>query len=186
MDLENHMFRFLKDRLPPIQQILAVYGISALLIHGWTLIGFFWRLPSWEFFLNLGEIALTLAYAMAVNLLECLSILFVLLFFCMVLPHRWFRDVFLSRAAMLVILGLGYVMYIALSIPTTNDVYPADLVRLIPVFGLLILGLVFFVGRIAPVQKLVENLADRAAIFAYIFGPLGFVSLLVVIVRNIV
>ena len=85
---------------------------------------------------------------MAVNLLECLSILFALLFFCMVLPHRWFRDVFLSRAAMLVILGLGYMMYIALSIPyTTSDVYPADLVRLIPVFGLLILVLVSLCRR---------------------------------------
>jgi hypothetical protein len=186
MDLEKPMFRSLKDRLPPTQQIFAVYGISALLIHGWTLMWLFWKLPSWEYFLNFGEISAAFAYAMAVNLLECLFILFVLLFFCMVLPHRWFRDVFVSRAGLLEILGLGYVMFIALNIPYNSDTYPANLVRMIPVFVLLILGLVFFVGRIALVQKLVENLADRAAIFAYIFGLLGFVSLLVVIVRNIV
>jgi hypothetical protein len=85
---ETHMFRSLKDRLPPIQQIFAVYGISALLIHGWTLIWFFWKLPSWEYFLNFREISVALAYAMAVNLLECLSILFALLLFCLALPHK--------------------------------------------------------------------------------------------------
>ena len=185
MDLEKPMFRSLKDRLPPTQQIFAVYGISALLIHGWTLIWFFWKLPSWEYFLNFGEISSAFAYAMAVNLLECLFILFALLLFCMALPRSWFRDVFLSRAALLVILGLGYVMFIALNIPYNSDSYPANLVRLIPVFGLLILVLVFFVGRIALVQKLIENVADRATIFTYIFGAVGFVSLLVVIVRNI-
>jgi len=122
---------------------------------------------------------------MAVNLLECLSILFALLLFCLALPRSWFRDVFLSRATLLVILGLGYVMFIAFNIPSNSDTYPASLVRMIPVFVLLILVLVFFVGRIVLVQKLIENLADRATIFTYIFGPVGFVSLLVVIVRNI-
>ena len=83
------------------------------------------------------------------------------------------------------ILGLGYVMYISLHITSNNDSYPTNIVRLIPFFGLLILILSFLAGRISLLRKLFEELADRATIFAYIFLPVGFISLLVVIARNI-
>jgi hypothetical protein len=179
------MFRSLKDRLPDTQQIFAVYGMTALLIHGWTLIWLFWKLPSWEHFLTFGEISAVFAYSMTTDLLESLVIMLALLSFCMVLPGNWFKDVFLARASLVVILGLGYMMYIASHISSNHDSYPTGLVRLIPVFGILILALSVFLGRISFTRNLIENLADRATIFSYIFLPLGLTSLLVVIARNI-
>lgn len=179
------MFRFLQNRLPPIQQILAVYGIIALLIHGWTLIVFFWKLPSWEYFLTFGEISTALAYSMAMNLLEGFSVMFALLLLSAVLPQSWFRNVFSSRATVMVILFLAYMMYVALHITSEGDSYPVNLVRLFPIVGIVILAVAFLIGRIIPVRKLIEGLADRAVIFSYIFLPIGFVSLLIVIARNI-
>ena len=179
------MFGSLKDRLPGIQQVLAVYGITALLIHGWTLIWLFWKLPSWEHFLTFGEMFAVFAYSMTTNLLESLVIMFALLSLSMILPRGWFKDAFLSRASWLVILALVYMMYIASHISSNNDSYPIGLVRLIPVFGVLILALSFFLGRISLTRNLVENLADRATIFSYIFLPLGLISLLIVIARNL-
>ena len=179
------MLRLLKDRFPPIQQILAVYGIIALFIHGWTLIRFFWKLPSWEHFLTYGEISISLAYSMALNLLECISIMFVLLVLCAVLPPKWFRNLFTARASSMVLLGLGFMVYVALNITTgDNDHYPADLVRLAPFVGAAILAVTFLIGWIKPVRALLENLAERASIFSYIFLPLGIVSLLFVVARN--
>jgi len=179
------MLAILKNRFPRLQQILAIYGLISLIIYCWTLIWFFWKLPSWEYFMTAGEIAIVLAYAMATNFLESLTVLLMPLFLCAVLPAKWFKDFFLSRGSALVILGLGYIMYISLHITSNDDSYPTNIVRLIPVIGLLILILSFMAGRISLLRKLSEELADRAIIFAYIFLPVGFISLLVVIAKNI-
>jgi len=179
------MLAVLKNRFPRLHQILAVYGLISLIVYCWTLIWFFWKLPSWEYFMTTGEIAIVLAYAMATNFIESLTVLLMPLFLCAVLPAKWFKDFFLSRGSSLVILGLGYVMYISLHITSNNDSYPTNIVRLIPVIGLLILILSFLAGRISLLRKLFEELADRATIFAYIFLPVGFISLLVVVARNI-
>ena len=179
------MFTALKNRFPSLQQILAIYGVISLIIFGWTLIWFFWKLPSWYYFMNMGEIATVFAYAMATNILESLTVFLMLLFPCVILPGKWFKDFFLSRGSSLVVLGLGYMMYISSHIGSDNDSYPTTVVRFIPVIGLLILLLTFLVGRIGFLQKLFEGLADRATIFSYIFLPVGFISLLIVIVRNI-
>jgi hypothetical protein len=175
----------LKNRLPSLQQILAVFGIILLIFYGWTLIWFFWKLPSWEYFLTLGEISTILAYSMATNLLESLAVLLVPLLISIILPKNWFKDFFISRASSLVILGLGYTMLITKYITSENDYYPQNLVRLLPLAGVLILVLTFLIDRIPLLHKLLGGLADRATIFSYIFAPLGLISLLVVIVRNI-
>ena len=135
--------------------------------------------------MNIGDIAIVLAYAMATNFLECLTLLSIPLFLCAVLPTKWFKDVFLSSGSFLIILGLGYMMYISSHVASNDDSYPTSIVRMIPVVGVLILVLAFLVGRIGLLRKLFEGLADRAAIFSYIFLPIGFISLLVVIERNI-
>jgi hypothetical protein len=179
------MFSSLRNRLPPIQQMLSVYGVISLIICGWTLIWFFWKLPSWDYFMTTGEIATVFAYAMATNFLESLTVLLMPLFFCVILPGKWFKDFFLSRGSSLVVLGLGYMIYISSHITSNSDSYPTNVIRLIPVIGLLILLLTFLVGRISFLRKLFEQLADRATIFSYIFLPIGFISLLIVIVRNI-
>jgi len=179
------MLAVLKNRFPSLQQILEVYGLISLIVYGWTLIWFFWKLPSWEYFMTMGEIAVVFAYAMATNFLESLTALLMPLFFCAILPAKWFKDFFLSRASPLVILGLGYIMYISSHIASNNDSYPTNVVRLIPVIGLLILIMSLLAGRIRFLRRLFEELADRAIIFSYIFLPVGLISLLVVIARNI-
>ncbi|HUH95861.1 MAG TPA: hypothetical protein VLZ89_00790 [Anaerolineales bacterium] len=180
------MFASLKNRFPSLQQVLAIYGVISLILCGWTLIWFFWKLPSWEFFMTTGEIATVLAYAMATNFLESCTVLLLPLFLCVILPAEWFKDSFLSRASALVVLGLGYIMYISSHIYSSpnDDSYPTSLVRLIPVIGLLILLLTFVAGRIRFLRRPLEGLADRATIFSYILLPVGFISLLVVIIRN--
>lgn len=175
----------LKNRFPTLSQILAVYGVIALMIYGWTLMWFFWNLPSWEYYLTIGEISSILAYSSAVNFAESLSVMVGLLFFSLILPQKWFRNVFPSHATLLAIFSLGYAMYFASHISSNENSYPASMVRLVPVIVILILVLTFLLGTIGPVRKLIGILADHASIFSYIFLPLGLISVLIVIVRNI-
>jgi len=175
-----------KNRLPNLQQISAVYGIVTFIVSGWTLIQFFWRFPSWENFFTAEDILPVLAYSMAINLLESLTIIFTLVSLSVILPHNWLKDVFVSRASIMVILGLGYTIY--LSRYLTNALgyyYPAYLVKLTPVIAALIFIFAFLLDQITLLRKRIEDIADRASIFTYIYLPLGLVSLLIVIIRNI-
>ena len=138
----------LKNRFPNVQQMIAVYGLISLIIYSWTFIWFFWKLPSWEYFMNMGDIAIVLAYAMTTDFLESLIVLLMPLFICAVLPAKWFKDFFLSRSSSLVILSLAYMMYISSHIASNDDSYPTSIVRLIPIVGFLILILTFLTGRI--------------------------------------
>ena len=176
----------LKNRIPNTQQIIAVYGVISFIIYGWTLLQFFWRLPSWEYFFTTGNIFTVLAYALATNLLESLTVLLLPLMLSIILPGGWFKDVFVSRASILVMSGLGYIIYVSRYLTSTPDYYyPINLLRLTPAIGVLIFLLAFLIDRVSLLRKVVEDIADRSAIFTYIFMPLGIVSLLVVIARNI-
>jgi hypothetical protein len=179
------MFTALKNRLPTFPQALSLFGLISLIIYGWTLLWFFWKLPSWEYFMNLDDLAIQFAYMMTIDLLESLTVLSLVLFPCVILPAKWFKDVFLSSGSLLAILGLGYLMYFSSHIASNDDSYPTNMVRLIPVVGLLILFSTFSSARIRFLRKLLEGLADRAVIFSYVFLPIGLVSLLIVIGRNI-
>lgn len=174
----------IRNRLPTFQQIVGVYGLAALIIFDWTILWFYWKLPSWMFFLNLGDIATVFAYSMATNLIESVLVLCIPVVLTILLPKRWFSDLFVSMASALVIAGLGYTIYVALTIGGLQD-YPGALVHSFPIVALLIAVFAILAGRIPVLRKGLEILAERASIFSYIFFPIGAISLVAVMIRNI-
>ena len=68
------MDRYLK-RIPSWGKIVPVFAVIVLIVYAWTIIWFFWKLPSWLFFLNAGEILTAFAYSLATNLAESLVVL---------------------------------------------------------------------------------------------------------------
>jgi hypothetical protein len=177
----------LRSRVPSWGQILPVYGVIVLVVYAWTLLWFFWKVPGWLFFLNLGEILTALAYSLSTNLVESLLVLCAPLAAAIVLPRAWFRDVFVARGAALVLGGLGTMMYLAEQFKEKSN-YPS--LPLQPwTLGAAVLGvllLVYVCGRFAPVRKAVESLADRMTIFVYILVPLSIISVVVVLFRAVV
>ncbi len=156
------------------------------MVYSWTSLWFLWKLPSWLYFLNVNEIVITLAYSLVTNLLESLAVLCAPIALSVILPKRWFYDLFVARGASLAILGLGYMMFLAFQFPT-NESYPSLALKpwaVALVFGLLMF-LIYVVGRTSFLRKVVEALADRATIFLYVSIPLSLISLLVVMTRMI-
>ena len=143
--------------------------------------------PGWLYFLNAGEILTALAYSLATNLAESLVVLCGPLLLALVLPRKWFYDVFVARGAALSIAVLGYMMFLAEQFKNKSD-YPTLSLQLWTVLLALagIVVLVYLFGRIALLRKIVEQIADRTTIFVYILIPLSILSLLVVIVRSVV
>ncbi|RJP54474.1 MAG: hypothetical protein C4583_02370 [Anaerolineaceae bacterium] len=176
---------WLARRMPTVQQTAAVYGVIVLAVYGWTLYWFAWKLPSWLYFLTLGEILVSLAYSMVVNFIESLIVLFVLISISVLLPAGWFRDKFAGLGSSLVVLSLSALAYYLGTIIALQD-FPPSLARsaLLVVAGILVL--LYLIGKINLLLRAMEEIANRSVIFLYVFLPLSAISFLVVLVRNII
>ncbi len=174
-------------RIPDWKEIAPVYAVIVLMIYTWTIMWFFWKLPSWLFFMNAGEILLVFIYSVSTNFVESLIILCAPIFLCMVLPRQWFHDVFVSRGTALVAAGLGYMMFLALQFQAKND-YPAIYLKAWSLaLALLILSfIVFLAGKISIPRKALEAVADRATIFLYVTIPVSIISAIVVLFHSVV
>jgi len=89
------------NRFPKVAQLAPVYALTVLLVYGWTILWFFWKLPSWLFFMTIGEILGVVAYAMSMNLLESLCVVLIPVLLSVALPQKWFYDKFVVCGAAL-------------------------------------------------------------------------------------
>jgi hypothetical protein len=174
----------ISKRLPSRAEIAPVYAVIVVMVYTWTILWFYYNLPGWLGFLNLGDVFGIFAYSVATNFLESLAVLAGILMFAVILPRAWFSDAFVARGGALAILVLGLMMYIAAQFET-KEYYPAELIRWSPALLAAILVLVFFLGRILPVRRAIEFFADRAIIFLYISIPVSLLGLLTLLLRAI-
>jgi hypothetical protein len=172
------------SRLPSMGQLTAVYGVIVLMIYSWTIYWYLWKLPSWLYFLTLGELLVTFSYAMVVNFIESLLVLLVPVLLSLLLPLRWFRDRFVAQGVILVVLLLIALMNY-LDIITGLQGFPPGLGWLVLVVIMVIAFMIFLAGRIELFRKVVEEIGNRATIFIYIFLPISVLSIIVVLIRNV-
>ena len=85
---------FIQRRLPRVEEILDVLGVSVFVLFSWSLRGFLYNLPSFLHSLSVGAILGILCYMMAFALLESLLLVCCLLLISIVLPGKWYRDGF--------------------------------------------------------------------------------------------
>ena len=175
----------IKNKLPRLAQVYPVYAIIVILTYGWTIYWALWKLPSWLDFLPLGQIGAIFCYLMATNLIESLLVLVGVLIISLILPKKWFHDVFVSRGSVLAASAL-----IPIMVFEYNYDKPADYFYKFPLYLpliVLIAGvLAFLAGWIQIVRKAVEVFAENAVIFLFVSLPVSILSLIVVIVRNLI
>ena len=170
--------------MPSRAQLAQVFALIVLMVYGWTIVWFSYKVPSWLYFLNLGEITTVFAYSLATNLAESLAVLCGPVALSLLLPRKWFHDVFVARAGTLAIAGLAYMMYVASQF-TSKDGYPSLTLKpwSLALVLVLIVALVYAAGRIQLLRRIVEGVADRATILLYVYLPLSILALLVVMFR---
>jgi hypothetical protein len=172
-------------RAPNSQQIAAVYGVIVLVVYGWTIYWFLWTLPSWLYFLTLGEITVTFAYTMATNFFESILILLIPVFLSLLLPPRLFRDRFVAHGVSLsLFILIGLMQYLVVIVSGKEVPFGMGRMALLVIVGILLLT--FIVGRIGFLCKVFEEIASRASIFVYVFLPISAISILLVLIRNLI
>ncbi len=176
--------RFLRDRLPPLQDIGPVFSVIVFMIYGWTILIFIRFLSYWLKFMNVFEILGVFSYSLVADLMESLAILLVLLLLCAILPTGWLKEVFVVRGTLITLCLLGLLMVFL------N--YFANPEESLGTLGAWSFGILIVTGLIASlVPRLrmailpVRWLAENMTIFLYIFLPLSGLAIIVLIIRNV-
>jgi hypothetical protein len=155
------------------------------LVYTWTLYTSFWKLPSWLFFLRVGEILSIYAYAFVINFLESILLLLIVLLPAMFLPRSWWTDTFISRglALILIILGSAALHLSLYRTPDTRPLFVSGQFTWWLVTLLVAVILVWVAGSLPWIRRGLEALADRFIVFLYIYLPLTVLAFIVVIGR---
>jgi hypothetical protein len=176
------------QRLPKPKAILQVYAVIAVMLAGWTITAFLWKLSAWLLLLNLGELVAIFSYAMAANLVESLSIMVVLLLLSMLLPAPILRDAFALRGSLLAfgIIGalmafVGLHMWLGVESAVTPFLGPVTVLF----FALLLIGLARQPRVRNSLHHAVLWASDRLTVFLFILVPLFVLSAMYVLLRNI-
>ena len=179
------MFHAIRARIPDRRNIVTVFAVAMFLVYTWTLYTSFWKLPSWLFFLRAGEILSIYAYAFVVNFLESILLLLIVLVPAILLPPAWWTNAFIAKGLALILLILG-------SAALHLSRYPTPDTRPIFVHGqflwwiitlLVAIILTWIAGGVKWIRSGLESMADRFVVFLYIYLPLTFLALIVVIIR---
>ena len=175
-------------RFPDRQSILGVYAVIVILVYSWTLFTSFYKLPSWMFYMTIGQILSVYAYSFSLDLVESILALAGVLFleFTLFLALKN-KDEFQSRSILVILVVLVSAMLRLALFQTYEDIDAFLSGELMWWAITLPLGMLIaaFAPKIIWVRKILGSIAERTTVFLYIYLPLSFISLLVVIVRNI-
>lgn len=175
---------FIGYRFPHRSEIIAVLGIVVFVCYGWTLLGFFNRLSSFILYFTLAEVLEIFAFMMAVALLESLIVTGILVLLSVILPSNWLREGFsvkgLVAVVVLTVTSIIFQKYLA-------EEYPSTLVLVMStILPLLMIVLLIRVVQSAPrLKNLLVNVQDRILIMLFVYVPVGLLSLVAVVYRNL-
>jgi len=174
----------IKNRFPKRGDLLAVFGVVVFASYSWSLLGFFNKLSSFLLRFTLSEIGDIFAFMMAFTLLESLAVTAVLVLLAAALPSAWLRDGFAIKGFVIVLIATATSILFQRSL---EDDYPSTLllaaVTLIP---LILTVALFAVLRSMPkVRSILASIQDRILIMLFIYLPMGLISLVVVMYRNL-
>jgi len=185
---QQRLTRQFSERLPDRKSVWGVYAVIVFLVYSWTLVTSFYKLPSWMFYLTIDQILSIYAYSFSLNLLESIFLLVGVLFlhFTIFLPLKN-KDEFQARSILAVLIVLISSMLRLVLFQTYEDIDAFLSSELL--WWAITLSVGILVAVLAPKNAWIKNIlggiAERAAVFFYIYLPLSFISIVVVIVRNI-
>jgi hypothetical protein len=137
------------------------------------------NLPHWLPFLNAWDLVGVFAYTLTFALLESAVTLFVSVLLGAVLPARFLRDRFAELGSVLVLFTLGWLVVDRLGIINSGNSLWLSVY-------LISIGMSYvLVYRYKRIKQLFNSLAERLSVLLYVYVPISFLSVIVVILRNI-
>jgi hypothetical protein len=175
---------FIQKRFPNRSEIIPVLGAVVFACFSWMILNFINKLSSFILYFNLGEILAIFAYMMAFALLESLVFIGFLILVSGLLPSSWLKEDFAFK---------GFIITVIAAITSIlfqhalRDDFPSMLMLVtsvvLPILAIAVL--IFLIRSMPRVQNILLNIADRLSILLFLYVPIGIISLLVVVYRNL-
>jgi hypothetical protein len=175
---------FIRNRFPRRSEVIPVLGVAVFVCHSWTMLGFLNKLSSFILYFTVAEIFGIFSYMMAVALLESLAVTGLIVLLGAILPSNWLRNGFAYKGFVIVAIASVAAILFQKFLP---DDYPSTLmlaVSFIVPLALIAISIVV-IHSIPKLQNFLLDIQDRISIMLYIYVPLGLLSIMVVIVRNL-
>lgn len=172
-------------RFPDKQSIVNVFATAAFIVYGWTIYASFWKIPSWIFYLNLNEIFSIYAYSFITNFVESALLTLGLVFLGFFLSGNFWKDGFLAAGIVVLFVSVGSALWHMwlYEDPNLRVSFVNSQFRWWMMTALIALVASSACVRHPWLRRILENLADRFAVFLYIYIPLTILSLGIVIIR---
>lgn len=169
--------------------MLPVFSVILFVVFSWTLYQMFRQVPSWLYYFNIYNILTISAYVLSFALLESLFMLGLVLVLSLVFPVRLFKDQFVPQASAQVL----WMSAAALVLQNKIDLFSKVETHLLIVVPLVVLACLavsiilfsWIFARLDFLSRWLGVIAERMVVFSYIYGPLGLISLVVAILRNL-
>lgn len=183
----------IRARLPVQKDMFLVFGVVLFAVFGWSIRGFFYKLPAFSLYFGLDANLAILCYMMAFALLESLLVTSALVAIAAILPFGWLRSGFAYKGFLIILVATvamilfeGWYKADFFKDILAGQTYP------IPPFILGVAGSVLGLGTLLwlfhwqpRLQRYALDIVERMSLFAYIYVPLGVVGLAVVLVRDL-
>jgi hypothetical protein len=180
--------RFVVERFPEWQALQGVSAVIVTLVYSWTLITSFYKVPSWLFYLTIGQILSIYAYSFVFDLLESLLVLvFLLLLQYTIFAPFKSRAEFQTRSIVIACTVLFSSMARLLLYKSfeASEAFVKGELSWWALTCLLAMLLAIFIPKSGKLRSMFENIAERMTILLYVYVPLSILSIVVIIARNI-
>lgn len=174
-----------QTRLPEKEDLIHVYAVAVFLVYTWSMYWSFWRLPSWLKYLDIVSILSIYAYVFAVNFIESISLLFLVVAVSIFLPQTWWKKQFVPKGIVLLVIVWGSAliqMYVYRDPDSQKMFLQNQLTWWICTLFVAVL-FTWMAGWSTLIGRALTTLADNLSVFLYIYIPLTVAAGVIIFAR---
>ncbi|RJP54470.1 MAG: hypothetical protein C4583_02350 [Anaerolineaceae bacterium] len=177
--------KWIRERLPAWPGIFPVYSALVFWAYGWYMLMFMFKLPSWMLEVTFGEIVAYFSYGLILVFWDTVQMLAILVGLSFVLPRSWLNDDFSVSGTALAGLLFFWIMFAQFAFVGLVNLPPSQQIAVLVVALLGFILAVLLVRRFPAFRKLAVWFGSSAGIFAYLYGFLTALGVVVVLIRNL-
>ena len=173
----------LRQKFPPKDDLLLVFGGCAFIIHLWALFNLFYTLPAWALRLKLTELSGAVAYVLGFALLETVFVWSMFTCAAILLPNAWLRESYLTQSTALLLLTtvLAIVLHLNYATLAVNLKLLAGVLIL---YLFLALGLYFWIRHAHPKDTIWRKALQMTSVPAALYIFLDLAAVVLIVIRN--
>jgi hypothetical protein len=172
-------------RIPSTRNLVYTYLACLFPIQVWSVYNLLREVPAWLRQMTMWDLIGVVSYAESFALFESVVIFLPFVILSALLPYRWLRDKFVALTT-----GIVYVSAVWFILAHVNDVTVRywGLNQLLPWLGLFLLSemLCFLLIHYSDkLESMITSFVARVAVLSAVYLFIDFLSLLIVVVRNV-